>query len=537
VYPPSAAVPEASRVLNFPAMSFSVRIAADLVSVEAGATVPLGIEIANRSDEQDRYELEIEGLDPDWTAVPVPTFAVDARDIQSEKVFFKPPRVSESLSGTYPFVVKVRSLVSGEQRTAQGVLEIRPYHHLTMELLPKKGMYSPVKKSNQFQATVMNLGNTAHTLQLFASDPEDALAYEFENGQIALAPGQTRTVAVTAKPTGSRPFAGSRLFGFNVTARSSDAPGVACSSQAQLEERPLFAPATIVMVLLTVLLFALWLALLPKPPRLDSLSIRPPDPIRGSQVTVSWTASNANSVRLSVGNIQIEGKPNDSYTFTANQDGVIVATAVREGKTSDAVTRAFTVVDPPATPDPVIEQFDVTPKEAKLGEPLLVRYKLSGQIEEAKLEPVNMNLDPDLETVRITADLLGTVTYRLVATNSAGKSVNKSVKVTVVKGSEASIVVFKVEPKTLPAEGGQVTVSWQLENARRIELQAGPEQLVLEGASGQRYFIVTETTEFVIIGYDAQGLTVTRKERVVVQPTPSTDPPPPTNSSGGDGAR
>jgi hypothetical protein len=82
-----------------------------------------------------------------------------------------------------------------------------------------------------------------------------------------------------------------------------------------------------------------------------------------------------------------------------------------------------------------------------------------------------------------------------------------------------------------------VTVSWQLENARRIELQAGPEQLVLEGASGQRYFIVTETTEFVIIGYDAQGLTVTRKERVVVQPTPSTDPPPPTNSSGGDGAR
>ena len=98
-------------------MSFSVRIAADLVSVEAGATVPLGIEIANRSDDQDRFEMEVEGLDPDWTAVPVPTFSADPRDIQTEKVFFKPPRVSESLAGTFPFVIKVRSLVSDRKST------------------------------------------------------------------------------------------------------------------------------------------------------------------------------------------------------------------------------------------------------------------------------------------------------------------------------------------------------------------------------------------------------------------------------------
>jgi hypothetical protein len=119
-------------MLNSPPMSFSVRISSDLVSVEAGATVPLGIEVANRSDEADRFEMEVEGLDPDWTAVPVPTFAADPRDIQTEKVFFKPPRVSESSAGTFPFVIRIRSLVSGEVRTAQGILEIKPYHHLSI---------------------------------------------------------------------------------------------------------------------------------------------------------------------------------------------------------------------------------------------------------------------------------------------------------------------------------------------------------------------------------------------------------------------
>ena len=115
-------------------MSFSIRLAEDMISVEAGVTVPLGVEIANRDEDQDRYEMEIEGLDPEWTAVPVPTFTVSARENHTEKVFFKPGRVSESVAGNYPFVIRVRSLENGEVRTAQGVLNIKPYHHHSMEV-------------------------------------------------------------------------------------------------------------------------------------------------------------------------------------------------------------------------------------------------------------------------------------------------------------------------------------------------------------------------------------------------------------------
>ena len=43
-------------------MSFSVRLVTDLVTVEAGATVPVSIEVANKGAESDRYEVQIEGI-------------------------------------------------------------------------------------------------------------------------------------------------------------------------------------------------------------------------------------------------------------------------------------------------------------------------------------------------------------------------------------------------------------------------------------------------------------------------------------------
>jgi uncharacterized membrane protein len=128
-------------------MSFAVRLSTDLVSVEAGATMPLTIEVVNRAEDADRFELEVEGLDPEWTAVPVPTFLIGGGETASEKVFFRPPRTPESLAGNYPFVVKVRSLSSGEQRTTQGVLQIQAYHHISAEISPKKGVVAAFRRT------------------------------------------------------------------------------------------------------------------------------------------------------------------------------------------------------------------------------------------------------------------------------------------------------------------------------------------------------------------------------------------------------
>src|SRR5207253_10995896 len=127
--------------------------------------------------------MQVEGIDPEWTASPEPVFNVGPGETHSQKLFFKPPRASESLAGNYPFVVKVRSLNSGDARTGQGVLQIKPFNHLGMEISPKKGYSSPVRQLNNFTLTVMNLGNTEHTLQMSGADPEEECTYEFDSDQ------------------------------------------------------------------------------------------------------------------------------------------------------------------------------------------------------------------------------------------------------------------------------------------------------------------------------------------------------------------
>src|SRR5580704_15292534 len=113
-------------------MSFSVQLTPDLIPVEPGATTPVAVVVINKSDEADRFELEIEGIDPEWTAVPVPVFAVEPRETQTEKIFFKPSRTSESLAGNYPFVVRIRSLVSGESKSVQAILQVKAFNHISM---------------------------------------------------------------------------------------------------------------------------------------------------------------------------------------------------------------------------------------------------------------------------------------------------------------------------------------------------------------------------------------------------------------------
>ena len=201
-------------------MNFSVRLGAEHIAVDPGDSVPLAIEVTNAGDSTDQFEISVEGLDSEWTAIPTPSFSVPSGATVSQSIFFQPGRGSESTAATYAFTAKVRSLESGDLRALTGILQVKPFIHLSMEILPKKGVYSPMVRENVFQATVINLGNSEQELQLFGSDPDEALAYSFEPEHIAIGPGQQKEVDVIAEPAQSRPIAGPRLYGFTISARS-----------------------------------------------------------------------------------------------------------------------------------------------------------------------------------------------------------------------------------------------------------------------------------------------------------------------------
>lgn len=515
-------------------MSFTVRLGSDVTSLDAGTSVPLAIEIANRSDEADQFEIEIEGVDPEWTAVPVPTFRVEAHEEQVERVFFKPPRASESLAGNYPFVIKLRSLVTGETRTAQGMLEIKPYNHLSAEINPKRGSVTPVRKQEDFDLTILNLGNTSHTLQLFGSDPEDECTFTFEPEQVTIGPGQQKEVYVGVGLNAHHWFAGSRLFGFAVSGRSIESPSVVCTAQAQLERKPFLSPGGLIALMLFIILAVGWWLLMPKPPRIVEFSLDKSTVLAGESITVTWQAADANNVELEIAGNKENKKPTGELTFTPEASGEVTIVAVRDGKRSDPQILPFTVNQPAPIPDPTIVKFSVKPTTVNLGDPVIISYELGKSVTRATLEPVGLELNLQGSTQQVTPAITGTVEYTIVAVNAAGKTAKKTVKVNVIEGSKASIVKFDGEPKVVPASDGKVTLTWQLNNAVRAEISDGSKFTEVDPNKGSLDFVIARTTEFTLIGYDTEGLTVTKKITIKAEepPKPDDQVAPPTDGGG-----
>ncbi len=520
-------------------MSFSIQTASDVVLVDPGATIPVVITVVSRAIAQDRFELEVEGIDPDWKAIPVPVFNVEPNETHEERFFLKPPRSSESAAGDYPLVIKVRSLNSGEAKVVQAILRVKPFHHISIEILPKKGFVSPLRKQNYFTARVINLGNTEHSLQFIANDPEDACTFDFENEQTAVGPGQTREVGFDANPAHKSVFMGSRLIGFTLTGRSVDTPSVVASAQAQLEQRPFFSLGTLISFILIGVLYGLWLYAMPKPPKLDiTMDIR--QLLLGKTVEVKWAAANATKVTIyAVHNGQrefiYEGKDlADTRPFVPKEAGeyTIHGVATKDGRgTKDDLS--LSVREPDKGPTPDITEFTANPTKIKLGQSFLIKYKFNGNVKRAVLGPVQQDLNLETDTKEVTPSQSGEIMYTIVAYNATGVSVSKSIKIVVVDTSDATILGFDVSPKEVPFDNPKVLITWQVTNAARIELKIdGRPTLTVEPNSSVDVDIKTKT-EIVLRAVDSKGRETTRRIVVpVTKPPTGPDPGEPPTTTG-----
>ncbi len=525
-------------------MSFAVLLADDLAQVEPGATTPVAFEVANRTDARDQYEIEVEGLDPSWTAVPVPSFSLEAREIHTERLFIKPPRESESLAGTYPFVVKVRSLETGETKTAQGMLEVKPYVNMSLEIQPRRGTVSPFAKEASFQVSVMNQGNGEQTVQMFATDPEGLFAFEFDADQVTLAPGQTREVSLTTVATKSSLLANSRLTNFSVTARSTLNPAVASGASGQIEQKALASPASFLLVLTVLGLALAWLLAWPRSPVISSVVASPGRVVAGQDVTLQWVADHARAVSLRVyktgpGGI-VEAVRQDrlperhAMSFKLTEPGeYTVEIQARSGNmsTRDDTTR-IVVEEAPVSPEPRILQFEAESRSLKLGQAFLLRYKFNDSVVRALLLPMQKELDVREDSIRLTADEAGRLTFTLKAFNDQGRSVEQQVTLNVQRVSEARIAKFTVSPKELPTGGGEVLVEWAVVDALRIELVFAGSTTTLEEAAGARALSITESTQFKLVAYDRDNVAVA-SEAVTVKVQPAEPPTPPAGETTG----
>ncbi|MCH7944826.1 MAG: hypothetical protein IIC73_02250, partial [Armatimonadetes bacterium] len=57
-------------------MGFEVRLASDTFQAEPGTAAPVAVEVVNSSAQAINVEITVEGIDPGWVAVPVPSLEV-----------------------------------------------------------------------------------------------------------------------------------------------------------------------------------------------------------------------------------------------------------------------------------------------------------------------------------------------------------------------------------------------------------------------------------------------------------------------------
>lgn len=515
-----------------------------MVVVEPGATAPLTIDVENIGTIDDEVEVSVEGVDGEWIAIPVPIVKLKPGEKMAVKVFFKPPRFSESIAGNYPFVAKVRSLNDGDLRSAQGVLTIKPYYSLTLEVTPKKGFISPTKRQNIFTVSLMNMGNSEQMIQLTADDPEDVCAYEFDEEQVILAPGQQKDIDFLVNPKKASPFGSSRLIGFVVTGRSLSTQSLVASSQGQLEIRPFFTPLNVTVILASFLIMmVIWLTQ-PKPPTIHLERVDNTKIFQGGVVTVHWEAQNATSVKLIAGgqtikeNLSAEGQED----IPAGLPGTlkIQAVAVRDKRQADSEVLEVLVEEPVVIPDPEILEFKPTKTTVNKGEKITINYKFKNATK-ASLSPLGTDLNLTFNTQQIDSGEVGETVYTVAAYNSVGKSVKKSFKVTVVDASLAKIVKFDVSPLEVEQVDGKVTINWHVATSIRVELWytgLDPKNPYVLEAVGSREIPIVGKTMFKLTAYDQNGKPVSATKTVTIkEPSPpiSDGNTPPTDGTTGTG--
>lgn len=501
--------------------TIELRLSHDEIKIEPGGTAQLQVELVNTSDQPDTIGLEVEGLDYEWVAIPVPTIALGAHSRGSEKVLLKVPRRSESTAGAYPFVVRARSLETGATAVAPATLLVEPFAALSVEVYPRRGVCTYWRPVAEFEVTVHNLGNTPLDVRLYANDPDDVGVYTLEREVLTLQAGGSETVLMSAEPSRRAMVGRSQIATFTVSARCVDNAYVAVHTQGQLLTRPLVSPATLSALGLLLVLLGAWAFTRPKPVEVIEFAVEPSTIQQGGTAILRWHVANASEISITpdigvvkenAGSRQVVPMQTTTYHLMARGRGGVAEKEV-----------VLTVLPAPEPPPPAILSFKAEPAQVTKGDPVI----LSWQVQNATkllLSPIG-ELDPLLTSVRDTPAV--TTTYTLVAINTAGRKVEKKVTVKVRDPNALEILEFKAEPSVITA-GENVTLRWRVQAASRVVIDNGVGEV---GPQGEATVSPAQDTTYTLTATNDAGQVVTKSVRVTVTSTPPVTTPPSINPS------
>lgn len=204
-----------------PRPPLEVFLARDRVAVAPGERVEFNVEVANRSEVDDRVTVRVEGLPDGWVAAPDEFISVPAGRTAQVTLVFQPARQTETQPGRRRFRVLVRSQQFPELEPAETAsLLVGSYEELDVSLEPRH-----VELPGVVEVQVSNQGNAPATVVIAGRDPEGLISFVSEQAQVRLEPRQRATVSLELRPQRLNFF--NRLlahpFGIEVSSRTGTA--------------------------------------------------------------------------------------------------------------------------------------------------------------------------------------------------------------------------------------------------------------------------------------------------------------------------
>jgi len=204
-----------------PRPPLEVFLARDRVAVAPGERVEFNVEIANRSQVDDRITVIVEGLPDDWVDAPDEFISVPAGRTAQVTLVFQPPRQVETEPGRRRFRVVVRSQQFPEiEPDATASLLVGSYEELEVSLKPRQ-----LELPGVVEVRVSNRGNAPTTVVVAGRDPDGLITFVGEHTQVRLEPRQRATVSLELRPQRLNFFSRSMAhpFGIDVSSRTGTA--------------------------------------------------------------------------------------------------------------------------------------------------------------------------------------------------------------------------------------------------------------------------------------------------------------------------
>lgn len=236
--------------------------------VEPGATTTATMLVRNTGQIVDQFTIDVVGNCAEWTKVePKVVNLLPGADVEVT-VTFAPAKSPQVAAGVVPFGLRVISREDPAGSTvAEGSIDVAPFNDIQIELVPRQ---SKGRRRGKHQLAIDNNGNQPASIQVTATDEEEALDFGMDHSAATIEPGAAAFIRIVAKPE-KRFFKGAdRQHPFVVTVVPTNAEPVA--TRGTMTQRQLLPawliPAVAILAALAIAAVILYETLLK--PKIES---------------------------------------------------------------------------------------------------------------------------------------------------------------------------------------------------------------------------------------------------------------------------